>query len=787
MKQTHVSHRLVGVRIEGLVFDRASTVRPILAFGNYAQLLSAAGSHWHAEMLLTIPESSSQRIDPIRGTINTASFNFDLAGTPDLRRQLMADSRSKITSISSSDLLTRTETSVAVEDLMPWQLERTVWIGTEAVRVVSEITAETRYNIERAQLGTRARTHEPGTLVTDIAPPLKFRKIELIIYTEGVERVIWTGFVQSITLRGAVLSVSCAEFLTGMSKVKVNQSSRDISLGNLITWQVDPGDEKSLIDRIVMRGRIKHIPRVQNLEKNLVKIALDIDGAPGTVDYDPSTETLDFESLTWLSEKRPKSIKITKDTPEGSGAEFTGPVFEILHVDSRYLPHATTSNLGSGALNPILIWLALMVSGTEDVDGDLFTNSVNVFSDIWGLDLGAFLNLEQIVLKAFEIANTCDIEQLTLGAGGKEFSPLRDLDKILLRPHGFFLASDANGLITVRSLELPSVDKMQEIRNRALPVLEPQFGGDIEIDNGETRAVDEVTVKIGETPFGRRASTVALRSSDNSARPGFEDINRHTFDLQTYRAQNLRALSGGVGNQCALYRAYDHLILGSTKIPQFSFDVAESLAPALETGVYYSIKPFNENLAYWMTRSGDLVTLADNEAEEYVQFVGLLTAKQINVKSGRTRVTLLMVPHRFGQPARLRSPVAEIESIERVNGKTVVTVVSIGFDGQFRAEGDNQFEAGDRIEFYNSVGEVVTTLATVQSTEGREIKLTFGFAAAEALDVISERHFIRYANASVARPLGIHSPLETEPWAVIGSGNSVTIQGVGTKEAYIYG
>lgn len=714
---------LIGFQFEGVGLDVDKPGGLCLCYGTWAPHPSS-DLEW-VDALTDLPDAVSTEVNPYTGDWSTSAFNVSFSASDRLARLFLSDQRR-----AQAALAIAINSSTGVVSIGLTTLEGSViWVDDEAILLTSHSGLGV-YVCTRGFWGSSAVAHASGALVFTRIPHWQMRLVRLIEHDveTGTERVRWRGLVRDLTQERGVITLSCDEYLSALTRAEVNRSPRDLAQGARLRWEVRPAS-------VVLRGA----PAVAGPSS----VAQGAGAALLYVEADGYVASLEQATLEggaplfvdqWLYGRRPEAT---------SGDIFGGSLWEVL-----VLPDALDGlvTVYSHA-HPLTAALALLTSSGTGSNGDF-----DVLGVAWGLGLGVV----DITSWAAEIERTpyLAIDHLVLGAGGASVNALQVVQDTLLRPFGYFLAVTVEGLLSTARLGLPTL-AAQAAAGAGASVYPD---GPLALERALGEQALEVAAQVGGTPGTGDGRAVLLREpSSYTRRSQLGDARRLSYDLQAISPRRLSTVRRGGG---ALVSALASLLsLGLDTVPRLRVRIADhtvtgTAAPDLGAWVALSdLGPLQD--AWLVDADGERVSDVTGPA-----WIGMVTGRSWDLSNHTYTLTLLLLGYRTGAYARERAPAAVVFSYN-AGTLTIVTEDSVFGGDPYDA---TAFVVGDEVALYERDGRLASfDVRTVTSVSFNAITISSAFdTAPSAGRVIGLPLSNEFANAT-------RYPATPRPYAAIAS------------------
>lgn len=662
-----------GFTIEGIGVDPnvSSATRWTYRYTSATPEGALTGSYRGVQVLL--PRSVETSVDPINGRYEVSSFTFELALMDEVATLFLRQAVRPLGSLSSGII----ESEGVVPLPVPGHAGKVVYIGDETVRLGTWNGAGYDDCDRGWHSSTRAR-HAKNLNVYGEVPYWRNRLITFSTHTNGVWRTRWRGFLDDMNTsgQGTVLQLTCRELFAALTGAVLNRATPDLRIYGDLRWYYDA--ETRLVRAT---GYTPFYSRVHKLSVTTRPLVCRLGETPMLV---PRIGN----SVEWFKAKPLPSAPFN-DRPS------QGPAYELLAVDKQLDERiggvSATLDLPY-PYHPVAIAYALLTS-TDRATPDVSSDRYDIFAAPWGADLlpwldaGSWLNL-------IEETREIQIEQLYLGWEGTE-SLLDTIITLLLRPYGFFVTINEQGLLACERFRALDIAQWCEGTTRGLRILRPGFGGtEMVWEAALGSAVDEISAEVGRTPW-QEPSRLIIRAREHSRRIGqLSESAIHTYDLRTIRGAGLTQFGDGDGADLAANRLLNQAALAHYAAPRLRFSVPDSALQGMtyDQGRYYAIA-LGPDDPWFVTQDGRRVTLPSAEEGVTVQFMGMLIARRFDIPTQTYELTLLLVAHRVARAVRWRAPNAVV-----VDSEHPAAQVYVGAGSELgNIEDADWFKAGDEV------------------------------------------------------------------------------------------
>lgn len=660
-----------GFNIEGIGVDPNEPNSSIWMYRYTQATPSGALVGSYRGVQVTLPRSVDTTVDPINGRHEVSSFTFELALVDEVATLFLRQQITPIGSLSASMNRDQTTVPLGVDGFAG----QVVYIGDETIRLGT--WSGTQYvDCDRGWHSSSPSLHTKNLNVYDEVPYWRNRLVALLTYTNGSWRVRWRGYLEDLTTgaEGTVLQIVCREFFAALTGAVLNRNAPDLREYGELTFKYS-----EQYQRVETLGYTPYFSRVHKLSVTTRPLLCRVGDVPMLV---PRVSN----SVEWF---RARALR---------GRSFTsvsrGPVYELLAVDraqDEIAPFSATLDLPY-PYHPVAIAYALLTStdrSTPDVSGDRY----DIFGPAWGADLLPWLDVASW-LEIIESTREVQIDQLYLGWNGQE-PLLETIVSVLLRPYGFFVTINEEGLLGVQRLRTIDIGEWCEGTKRGLKILRPGHGGtELVWEAALGSAVDEISAEIGRTPW-QEPSRLLIKARENSRRLGqLSNSAIHTYDLRTVKGDGFTNFGDSDGADLATNRLLNQAALAHYAAPRLRFSVPDSALQGItyDQGAYYSIALGPED-PWFVTRDGQRITLPSNDEGVSIQFVGMLVGRRFDIPTQSYELTLLLLAHRLARAVRWRAPNAVIGDSEHPTPEiTIMTPSQFG-----NVEDEDWFRVGDEV------------------------------------------------------------------------------------------
>lgn len=739
-----MTSRAIGIQIEGLGLDTAKSGGVVLC--ERLDLPTSATYEW-VNALVGNPGNLTSRIDPFAGTWSSSSLAVRIDASDRLAPLLLATARDAYYTTTGTLSAASTTVNLTTTLLPPGDATigagQVIYVGDEAILLGTAAGGGSYTGCVRGYWSTTPQAHPAGSAVS-IRQPYLYRRVVRVIHRTpaGVESVIWTGLLDGVRQEGPHVVVSVVSQLAALLRARVNLTASnrapDARLddrGN-ITWPADPS-------RAVTPGASR---------------------AYWQLGDDYLLQTSEAATSGALVSANRILLSPTDDLYYiyPTSLEDTDRIYRVLLID-RDAGEASTADL-TYPYHPLAIAMALLMStGTGD----------NGAYDVLGAEWGLGLSYVDVTAWEAAIDATPDLalDRLLLGRDGEPVVVERVIREQLLRPYGFAMTEDADGLLSVARLSTPDMTiRSTALANAVSAYPEPQPTQDSQLAS-RSRVL---TLKVGGEPWGE-PQDVQIELADRSTRSGrLEDTPRLTLDLSTIKPSRLIGPRGLTEYAQAIVQG---LALGLDAPPVLKIRCASRLDTGLNIypGAWVSVEDLGVEHAWWVTRAGERIVLDSTT----VKGTGLCVGVSQPVHAAHMDLELLMLGDGLPDYTHLVAPAARVAAW--TPGTQIITVDNAEFD----RDGDAaQFRTGDQLSLWSSAGvrQDTGTPPTITNIAGDDITIDAAFVGATPTDgdLIRLARSDEYSNTA-------HYAGVFRPWTYLADQTTQTFDGPGSGQYDVYG
>ena len=621
-----MGNSIIAYTIEGIGSDTSLAGGLALYHGLNAPYASSVREWWACVDDLPSPLSTS--VNPYTGDWSTSGLTMVLSASDRvaallMRKQRRIDDTLSLGISAASTTVTITSTTLAGEP---------IWVGDETILLGTHTGSGEYTGCTRGFWGSTAQAHLGSDGVYTVAPTLEGRLVQLIEHNPdtGAEVTRWRGFVTDIEMDGAHIRVNLEELLSVWSGAEINRDTPNLITNGQATVVYTP-DVLGVIRGF--GGALRYTSRVRASYTTGAAFALQVDDAIQRLNYSPALSSLVNRIEGVEPEAEPQS------TPER--------VFEVFYVSPRSSQTTSTQDL-TYPYHPIAIALALLMSTGTGSNG-----AYDVLTETWGL------GIDYVALDLFEAAITANpsimVDRLVLGWDGELVNVFDVIQRVLLRPFGYFLTVTATGLVGLGRLRLLDIEDWS---NATANSVSAYIDGPLTLDRAMQSIPQVITATVGGAPWSE-GQRVTVREPSRSTRLGRLQRTRETqLDYQVLRPERLGLTSnrttGDLSN--ALVNLLQLQLDGVPRLHIRVADYQENGVGAYDLGNIYRVSDLAVEDA-WITdkegaRTIDLTSVA---------YAGMLIGRSWDASNYSYTLELLLLNYEVGAFVRWRAPAAVVD------------------------------------------------------------------------------------------------------------------------------
>lgn len=733
-----MANSILAYLIEGLGSDTTKTLGLALYHGlDTPSATDSGGSPLLREWwpcVEALPPALTTSVNPYSGDWSTSALSMELSASDRVAALLMRRQREIDTLLTSA--LTAAATTVTIG--MTSLAGQPIWIDDETILLGTHTGGGTYTGCTRGFWGSTAATHAAEAGVYTSTPTINGRLVSVIEHNPdtGVEVIRWRGFVTSVEMSEARITVQLEELLTVWSGAEINRDAPSYTGALRLEAFGDERRTTGIITGVEAR----------------------VSPARGGVYMQTGTSVSSFGVRAGIAGGGGPDFDGLRN--DGEVGDVVDPVFEILYIN-RSGGAASTSDL-TYPYHPLAIALALLMStGTGDL------GAYDVLGSEWGL------GIDYVDLGSFEAQITAHpdlaIDRLVLGWDGAVVNVFDVIERVLLKPFGYFLTVTATGLVGVGRLRLLDIQDWSDATSNAISAY---VDGPLRLDRAMESIPQTIIAEVGAAPWtdGQR---IVVREATRSTRLGRLQRTRETqLDYQVLYPQRLGIISGRSSGD--LSNALVNLLqIQLDTVPRLHIRVADyqqSGVDAFDLGNVYRVSDISAETAWIVDNTGartvDLTSIA---------YAGMLIGRTWDPSNYSYELELLLLNFETGKFVRWRAPAAVVAS--NVAGVLTCSDVLGGDPDDART-----FTAGDEVYFWtvDGVDAALGLYFTVLSTAANTITIDSDPGDVSGL-------VLRLVASTVYSNTNIIS-LTPRPYAYLASdAQSITEADASTSTADIYG
>ena len=646
------------------------------------------------EVLTQPPATVDSSTDPQTSQVTVSSFSFALSNTDAVAAALLYQQARAPWAVSSDH---SSEGAIGTIDTTATAGEIAsipVWIGDEVLSIGTHTGTGTYNVLALGEMGTVAQDHASGAFIYTANSYIRYRKASLVIFDRdaGTATVRWRGFVDRLETNetGALLNVSCIEFLSALAGAKINRDQP----GQLEQVHVERNkrnpvailraqltDEPATVAHVAKTGDTTHEITYHIVGKDADTL---ITGTftSGTVRFQtravnwaPSLE--DFFSL---SELRTGSEKVK------SSARF----HEVFIVDRLKDEGGTAADFVSSTrelaepFHPLAIAMGFICSTYASA---AVPASWDVYHGDWGLGVPVGFVDAAGIQATIDATPELKVDKFVLGLEGESVNIIPWVQEKLMRPFGLYFGTTEEGLLNANVLKSLTVD----IYDAALSNPSEALPTQLRWSASRHATFNQITALVGETPWepGSRILVLGIDGERN-------DSTRKAL-LGDPRAVELDYSVKNHGFNA--WHLVNRAVVGHYAIPRIGVTVQDSsiASASYDHGKWVNLGTLDIQDAWLLDKSGTRVSVSSAVAP---QLTGVVVGRSFNVANRTYSIELLLMAYRDNAFARFRAPAAEI--VSATDGQTFVVELNVFNTGT--TDDDDFFTVGDEVTLWSRDG-----------------------------------------------------------------------------------